>query len=496
MSNRNQGLRHSTRSGWALALLACSQAIISIDISIVYIALPSIGKSLGFSAHDLQWVVNAYALIFGGFLLLGGRMADLLGRRRMFTIAAALYAVSSLVGGLSPTPELLIIARGVQGLGGALLFPATLSNVNTVFAEGRERNRALSIWSAAGGSGLSVGTLLGGVLTSALGWQWTFFVNVPFALLLALAAPLLLPRDTNKPISARSFDLPGAIISTAASLLLVYGLTEGTAIGWTSPTTLTIIFVALLLFAIFILIEARTRTPLMPLRLLRNRSLVASMLMTAIFMGTFGVQPYLLTIWLQQVHHASALEAGLVSLPLSLAVMIGTNIGGRLSTRLGTRTTIIIGMAIGIVMFILLAFQLNPDGPYLINLLPCGIIAGLGQGITWTAMWIAAASGIPAQEQGVASGMASTTQQVGSAIGLAVFEAIANAGAKGLTGNTMLSALNHGIQNAFLIAAGPMLIGIVLAAILMHALKHKSGQLQAAEPGSSAEEILGKQVLP
>jgi len=460
-------------AGWILALLGLAQAIISIDVSIVYIALPSIGKELHFSSHDLQWVINAYALIFGGFLLLGGRLADLLGRRRMFILAASLYGISSLVGGLAQEPWVLIIARGVQGLGGALLFPANLSNVNTLFQEGRERNRALGIWSAAGGSGLSLGTLLGGVLTNAWGWEWTFFVNVPFALILVVCAPFLLPRDTNKQVSVRRFDLPGALVVTAASLLLVYGITEGTAVGWTSPTTIGIILASLVLFVVFFVIEARTKEPLMPLRLFRNRSLIASMGITAIFMGTFGVQPYLLTIWLQQVHHVSPLEAGLVSLPLSLAVMVGTNLGGALATRIGTRATLALGLAIGAVMFVVLAFVLPPSGPYLLNLLIVGIIAGLGQGIVWTAMWIAAAAGTPEQEQGIASGMASTTQQVGNALGLAVFEAVAYAGVSGLSGGNIEGVLNQGIQNAFLIAAIPMAVGLLIALIVLRSRAHE-----------------------
>ncbi|WP_246046510.1 MFS transporter [Thermosporothrix hazakensis] len=221
------------------------------------------------------------------------------------------------------------------------------------------------------------------------------------------------------------------------------------------------------------MIEARTKEPLMPLRLFRNRSLIASMGITAIFMGTFGVQPYLLTIWLQQVHHVSPLEAGLVSLPLSLAVMVGTNLGGALATRIGTRATLALGLAIGAVMFVVLAFVLPPSGPYLLNLLIVGIIAGLGQGIVWTAMWIAAAAGTHEQEQGIASGMASTTQQVGNALGLAVFEAVAYAGVSGLSGGNIEGVLNQGIQNAFLIAAIPMAVGLLIALIVLRSRAHE-----------------------
>ncbi|WP_433246250.1 MFS transporter [Streptosporangium sp. CA-135522] len=286
--------------GRTLALLAFAQLITALDFNIVFVALPEIGRDLGFSAHTLQWVTSAYAVTYGGFLLLGGRAADLLGRRRLFVVALLLYALSSLVGGLAENAGLLIAARAVQGLGGALLFPATLSLVNTLFAEGAERNRALAIWSGAGASGLCLGSLLGGLLTDAFGWEAVFYVNVPLAGGAALLAFAFIPADGARQ-RGRSFDLPGAVTATAGVTLLAFALIQGPESGWTSPVILASFALATALLAAFLAIEARSSDPLMPLRLLGNRSLSRAMAITLIFGATFSALPYFLTLYLKNM---------------------------------------------------------------------------------------------------------------------------------------------------------------------------------------------------
>ncbi|KAA2265735.1 MFS transporter [Solihabitans fulvus] len=452
---------HRRRLGFALALLAFAQLVIALDFNIVYVALPEIGRALGFSAQSLQWVVSAYAVAFGGFLLLGGRAADLLGRRRVFAAALALYAVSSLVGGLASGPGLLVAARAVQGVGGALLFPATLSLVNTMFAEGAERNRALAVWGGAGASGLCLGSLLGGVLTDAFGWTSVFCVNVPLAGVAALLAFALIPRDPARE-RGRGVDLPGAVTATAGVTLLVFALVRGPDAGWGSPTVVGCLVAAAALLAAFAVIESRAWDPLMPLRLFANRSLRAGMAITFIFMGTFSALPYFLTLYFQNVHGYSPLQTGLGFLVPSLVIAVGTQVGERMVGRLDVRATLLTGLVLGAVGTAGLALGMSTDGSYL-ALLPGIVVFCLGQGVTWTGMWIAAASGVDHREQGVASGMASTTQQVGGAIGLAVLVALANSRLHGLTGEALRRELTGGVRTAVLVAAAGMVLGALVA---------------------------------
>ncbi|GJF27850.1 MFS transporter [Kitasatospora sp. NE20-6] len=452
------------RLGWVLALLAFAQLIISLDFNIVYVALPEIGAELGFTDQSLQWVVSAYAVAFGGFLLLGGRAADLLGRRNMFVLALGLYALSSLVGGFAGDPGTMVAVRAVQGLGGALLFPATLSLINTLFAEGPQRNRALAVWGGAGASGLTLGSLLGGVLTGAFGWASVFFVNVPLAGIVAIAALTVIPRDRRSG-ERRSFDLPGAVTATAGVTLLVYVLVQGPESGWGSAGIVVSAVAAVLLLGLFTLIEARSKDPLMPLRLFRNRSLAAGMAVTFIFMGTFSALPYFLTVLFQSVHGFSALQTGLAFLVPSLSIAAGTQIGERMATRTATRTTLLTGLLVGTVGTAVLAFGIAADGGYG-SVVPGLVVSGIGQGITWTGMWIAAASGVDAHEQGIASGMASTTQQIGGAVGLAVLIAIANSGTDGLQGDLLRTAMADGTRTAVYVAAAGILLGAIVALAL------------------------------
>ncbi|MFE9749430.1 MFS transporter [Saccharothrix saharensis] len=460
------------RLGPALLLLGFAQLIITVDFNIVYVALPDIGDSLGFSAQTLQWVISAYAVAFGGLLVLGGRAADLLGRRRMFVLALTVYAVASLLGGLAPNTGVMIAARALQGLGGALLFPATLSLVNTMFAEGKERNRALAVWSACGASGLCLGSLLGGLLTDAFGWTSVFYVNVPLAGLAALVAFALIPRDPARE-RGRTFDLPGAITATLGVTLLVFVLVQGPESGWTSPEVLISLVLSVVLLVAFAVIEGRSRDPLMPLRLFTNRSLSTAMSIALVFGATYSTVPYFLTVFFQTVHGYDALQTGLAFLVPAVLIAVGTQISGRMAGKVDMRVILILGMAIGIVGTAAIAYGMSDSGGSYLAVLPGFALYGIGQGITWTGMWIAAASGVAGGEQGVASAMTSTAMQVGTAVGLAVLVAIANPGAIGFTTDTL--------QSAVYVAA----IGIVLGILVSFALRKP----RAADRAAVAEPV-------
>ncbi|UOX89075.1 MFS transporter [Amycolatopsis sp. FBCC-B4732] len=435
------------RPGAVLALLAFAQLIVSLDYNIVYVALPDIGRELGFTAQSLQWVVSAYAVAFGGALLLGGRACDLFGPRRVFALGCTLYAVSSLAGGLAGDPGLLVAARAGQGLGGALLFPATLTLVSTSFAPGRERNRAFAVWGTAGGSGMILGSLLGGVLTQAFGWAAVFFVNVPLAAAAAtLAFPLLAKDPAREP--GRRFDLAGALTATLGTTLVVFALVEGPELGWTP--VLIPAFAGLSSLAAFAVVERRGRDPLLPLRLLKERNLGTGVVVTFLYMGTFGTLLYFLTGYFQGVHGYSALATGLAFGVPMVAIAAGSQAAGRLATRYGTRPTLVVSLLVGGGGAVVLALSMTVDASYL-EVVPALIVLGLGQGAGYTLMFGAAAAGVSPAEQGIAAGVASTAQQVGGTVGLAVFVAVANTGRSEV----------DGLRTAVLLAAA----GIALTAV-------------------------------
>lgn len=445
------------RLGLPILVLAAAQLVISLDYNIVYVALPSIGTALGFSGQDLQWVVSAYVVTTGGFLLLGGRATDLLGRRRIFVVAALLYAVSSLVGGVSESAGVLIAVRAVQGIGGSLLFPAALSLITTLYEEGPRRNRALAAWGAAGAGGLCLGSLLGGVLVGTFGWPAVFLVNVPLGVAIALAGAFLFPADGPLP-RQRNFDLPGALTATTGITLLVFVLIHAPEAGWSSRSVLICAALSVISLSLFVLVEARTRDPLTPGHLFRHRGLLAAMVLTALFSATFSSLPYFLTLYFQTVHGYSAMVTGVAFLLPAVVVAIGTKIGEKAVARLGVRTMLLGGMASGAVGALLLALAFSADGSYA-RLLPGIVLISLGQGATWTGMWIAAATGIPAQDQGIASGLASTTLQVGSAVGLAVLVAVAGTGGHGLTSADLLDGIRAAV---YVITAGICLGAVAL----------------------------------
>jgi EmrB/QacA subfamily drug resistance transporter len=457
------------RTKWlALALLALTQFVIVLDASIVNVALPSIGRALDFSQNNLSWVVNAYTLTFGGFLLLGGRLADLLGRRRVFIGGLVLFSLASLGGGLAQSDVWLIVARGVQGLGAAIISPAALSLVTTMFAEGAERNRALGVWGAVAGSGGAAGVLLGGVLTQYAGWEWVLFVNVPIGFLAAALAPRLLPesRDSGR---ERVFDVAGATTVTAGLALLVYTLVDANNAGWGSTQTLVLGAIALVLLASFLVIESRTSHPLMPFSIFRLRTLRGADIVGLLIGMSLFAMFFFLSLYMQQVLGYDALKTGFAYLPLALNIIVSAGVASQLVTRVGFKPTLIVGLvliAIGLVWFA----QVSPTGSYVSDVLFPSLVTAWGLGLAFVPVTIAAVTGTRPDEAGLASGLINTAQQVGGALGLAILAAVANT----RTDNVLASgvrnpavALTEGFQDAFLVGAGFAVLAAVLAAVMI-----------------------------
>jgi EmrB/QacA subfamily drug resistance transporter len=472
----------------ALALLAATQFVIVLDASIVNVALPSIGKALDFKQDDLSWVVNAYTLTFGGFLLLGGRLADLMGRRRIFIGGLVLFSLASLGGGLAQSDVWLIVARAIQGLGAAIISPAALSLVTTMFAEGSERNRALGVWGAVAGSGGAAGVLLGGVLTEYAGWEWVLFVNVPIGVAAALLAPRLLP-ESRDPGIPRVFDLAGATTVTAGLALLVYALVDANNAGWGSTQTLGLGAISVALLVAFVIIESRTSHPLMPLGIFRLRTLRGADIVGLLIGMSLFAMFFFLSLYMQQVLGYDALKTGFAYLPLALNIIVSAGVASQLVTRIGFKPTLVAGMVligIGLVWFA----QVSPDGSYVSDLLFPSLVVAWGLGLAFVPVTIAAVTGTRPDEAGLASGLINTAQQVGGALGLAILAAVAN----GRTDDAIASgvrnpavALTEGFQDAFLVGAGFALVGALLAAVMIssrdsreHAEAARRGDAQPA----------------
>jgi EmrB/QacA subfamily drug resistance transporter len=471
----------------ALALLAMTQFVVVIDASIVNIALPSIGKALSFSQADLSWVVNAYTLTFGGFLLLGGRLADLMGRRRMFMIGLVLFSFASLAGGLAQSEAWLIAARALQGLGAALVSPAALSIITTTFADGEERNRALGVWGAVAGAGGAAGVLLGGVLTSGLSWRWVLFVNVPIGVVCALLAPRLL-QESHAEVESRSFDVPGALTVTAGLALLVYALVDAVNVGWGSTATIAKIAGAVVLLGVFLAIEKRQRSPLMPLSIFRLRTLRgADTVALLIGMSLFSMF-FFISLYMQQVLHFSALRAGLSYLPLAFAIILSAGAASFGVTRFGFKPVLVAGLlfvAAGLFWF----SKVPPHGgTFAADVLGPSILAAIGLGLSFVPVTIAAVTGTRPHEAGLASGLVNTAQQVGGALGLAILATVANSRTKSLlhggSHDTAL-ALTKGFERAFLVGAGFALIGALLTVVLISS-RDSRAHSQGAREGSPA----------
>jgi EmrB/QacA subfamily drug resistance transporter len=479
----------SPRRRWsALALIVTAQFMVILDVAIVNVALPSIKSDLGFSQTGLQWVITAYAILFGGTLLLGGRLADLLGRRRMFIAGLALFSAFSLLCGIAWSSSSLVAFRAVQGLGGALLAPAALSLLMTTFAEGRDRNRALGIYGAASGSGAAAGVLLGGVITSYLGWSWIFFINIPVGLAAIALAPVLL-RESRADLAHRHFDLAGAASVTSGLMLLVYALTRATTDGWSSPVTIGLLSASAALIAAFIAIESRTRSPLLPLRIFRLRALSASNAAMAIVGAVTFSEFFVLTLYVQDVLHYSAVQSGVAFSAFALTVVVASNVAQAVVARVGIRTTLLGGLTLATVSVALLT-QIPADGHYFWDLFPAFVLGGAGMGFSFVPITIASLTGVERADAGVASGLVNTSRQIGGAIGLAAISTIAATAtssyvhAHGLSGVTAQATV-HGFQTSFYVLGGLLVLGFVVVAAFLrpareHVMESEAPQLQEA----------------
>ncbi len=463
-----QSTLDDARKRWILVLTCLAQFMVILDISVVNVALPSIRTDLGFSAVDLQWVVNAYTLTFAGFLLLGGRAADLLGRQQVFVVGLLLFAAASLVGGLSRSQEMLVAARAVQGIGGAVVAPATLAIITTTFAEGRERNRALAYWGAMGAVGGSTGVLLGGVLTQLLGWEWILFINIPVGVLGALGAMRFIPRSRRTDAGERHFDLAGAVTVTAGLVVLTFAIVRTDVNGWGSSATLLVAAAGLALLALFVFIERHALRPLVPLRIFASRTLTAANLVVFLLGSSVFAMWYFVSLYLQQVLGFSPIEAGLSFLPMTGAIVVGSTFAGRNAERIGPGKLLTAGMTL-ISIGMLLFTRLDADGSYLGDVLVPGVITTTGVGLAFVPATITAVAGVARSDAGLAGGLVNTARQVGGSLGLAILATLATQRTQDLAGagGVDASALTAGFHRAFLVGACFAALGAVTAALLL-----------------------------
>ena len=459
-------LASAERKWLALALLCAVQFMVVLDIAIVNVALPSIQVDLGFSQENLQWVISAYALLFGGFLHLGGRAGDLLGRRRLFIIGTVVFTVASLLAGFAWSEGALIGARALQGLGAAIITPAGLSILTTTFAEGRDRNAALGAWGGVGAFGAVAGVLLGGVLTDALSWEWIFYVNVPVGAAALLLTPLLLRESRD--LKVRSFDAPGAVLVTGGLVTLVYAITQAHEYGWASVETTGVLAASAALLGGFLAWEARAAEPLMPFSIFRLRT-VSGANVAGLILGTAVFAMFLmLTLYMQQVLGYSAMRTGVAYLAVAGTAIVWSGVAAQLVNRVGVKPVLIAGMAsltAGLVYFT----QVSVGGSYLGDLLPGFLLIAIGLGFSFVPISIAALAGVQPAEAGLASGLINTSQQVGGALGVAVLSTIATSTTSNAvsTGTGVPFALTDGFQAAFIAAAGIAIVGVLAAIVLV-----------------------------
>ncbi len=469
----------------ALAVLAVAQFMVVLDATIVNVALPAIRTDLHFATDDLQWVVNAYTLLFGGFLLLGGRTADLLGRRRLFLAGLALFTGASLAGGFATSPAMLVAARAVQGLGAAMLSPAALALVTTIFPPGRERSTALGIWASLAGLGGTAGVVAGGALVDAVGWQWVFFVNVPIGLAV-VPFILRLVAESRDPGRARSFDVAGALTATGGVLALVYAVIQTDHHAWGSASTLLLLALAVALLGTFVAVEARSRAPLVPLRLFAARTVSSGNLGQALNGGIFVAAMFLSTLYLQTVLGMSALTAGAAFVPMGIAAISGATAAGQLVNRFGTRPVFITGAILSSLALVLLS-RVHAGGSYAGGVLPGFVLLGLGFPLCGVPNTISAMSGVPQEQAGIASGMVNAAFQIGGAVGLATITTFATSHTTHLLsgGSGQLDALASGYGRGFAIAAGLGIANIALALVVAPRLR----------PGAATDAELERDAL-
>ena len=463
-----------------LAVVAFAQFMVVLDATIVNVTLPTIKRDLGFSEQNLSWILTAYTLMFGGFLLLGGRTADRLGRRRLFVAGTGLFMSASLVCGLSQSEGMLLAARAVQGLGGAMVSPAALSIILTTFAEGTERNRALAVWGAIAGMGGALGLLLGGALVEAISWRWVFFVNVPIGVIVLMLTPRIVPESRLNGAAQGGYDAVGALTITLGTIALVFTLIKAVSWGWGSGKTIVGFAIAAALIAAFLAIERRNRDPLVPLRIFSNRSLSASdltmLLVAAALFGMF----YFCTLYLQQVLGFGALKTGLSYMPFSVVLISASAGAAQLVERLGPKPVLVTGVLITTVGFVLLT-GVSGHSDYVKHVLPALVVLALGMGLSFVSITIAATTGVSPEESGLASGLLNTTQQVGGSLGLAILATVSTSRATHAlhSGATLPVALTHGFKGGFIVA------GILCGAAAVVALALLPGRA----PKSDNEQV-------
>jgi EmrB/QacA subfamily drug resistance transporter len=494
MTNSSGG-KTDTGSPWLVVIIACvAQAMVVLDATIVNVALPSIERGLHFSTSGLQWVITMYTLIFGGFMLLGGRAGDVIGRKRVFTAGIVLFTVASLINGIAQSPAVLVAGRGLQGLGGALLAPAVLSLITTSFSEENERAKALAIWSAISAGGGAVGLLLGGILTDLATWRWIFFVNVPVGVALIFATARYVPVSQPR-LSGRAFDLPGAAAVTGGLVMLVYGVVRSNTDGWASTQTISLLTAAIVLLGAFLAIESRSSAPLVPLSIFRRRKMVAAdvtiLLAAAAVFSTF----YFVSLYLQQILGYRPLGAGAAFLVFSAGIATGATSARKLVRRLGVRMVPVIGLALATAGMIVLT-QLPVDGSYASNLLPGLLPIGLGMGLTFVPLTLTATSDSTSEDAGLISGLLNTAQQIGGSIGLAVLATLAAGRTTRLlrasaTHRSIAAAQVSGFHLAFTAAA--ILLGTAWIIVALQLRTRRARQLQPRYdvPPSIAAEAIG-----
>ena len=472
----------------ALAVIATAQLMVVLDATIVNIALPHIQDALGFSATGLSWVLNAYTLVFGGLLLLGGRTGDIFGRRRMFQIGVLLFALASLAGGFAPSQGFLLAMRALQGVGGAIASPTALALVTSTFAEGPERNRAFGVYAAVSGAGAAVGLILGGVLTDLLSWRFVLFVNAPIGIVLAICAQYVLKESERR--TAGVLDLPGAVTSTIGMAALVYGFIHSATNGWDEPATIGSFVVAAILLTTFILIEARSRNPLMPLRLFRSRTRVGSYIVMLVTGAAVFAMFYFLTQYVQDVKGYSPLKAGFAFLPVSAVIVVVAQIASRAIVRLGAQVLIVTG-TIFTGFGLLWLSTMGIDAAYVTHLLPAISLIAVGMGLIFVPITLTAVAGVAERDNGIASAMLNVCQQVGGTIGLSALVTVftssfrheATAKAHSLAHDPVLLkqlAFTHGADAAFKVGAVFTLLGLIAALVF---IRFSPSEAPSSPPG-------------
>jgi EmrB/QacA subfamily drug resistance transporter len=485
---------------WLVLVIAClAQFMVVLDATVVNVALPSIQHGLHFSAANLQWVVNAYTLVFGGFLLLGGRASDLLGRKRLFIIGTVVFSAASLLNGLAQSSTMLVAGRGLQGLGGALLSPAALSIVTTTFTDNSERTKALGVWSAIAAGGGAVGLLLGGVLTDLASWPWIFIVNVPVGVI-TLALTLRFVPESRDELPHRSFDLAGAVSVTAGLIVLVYAIVKAQAFGWGSARTIGLIVAALALLAVFVAVERRSKAPLVRLSIFRIRTLaVADSVLLLVASGLFGMF-FFASLYVQEILGYSPLKAGLAFLPVTAGIVVGAGVAQQLIRRLGIRGVSVVGVVLATAGMVVLT-QVPVHGSYAGDLLPGLIPLSIGMGLVFVPITLMGTGGVGPQDSGLASGLFNTAQQVGGSLGLAILSTLAASQTSNLLGSGTASAVAarvSGYHVAFAAAAGMLAAGALILMLLLRRrdLEALEPELVSSERGPDPESIDGPAPQP